>query len=391
NNKVINIIYDNLIQSFKTDLKIEFYKSEDLNQISSIIFPLSENASIYDILSVSINKEMQLESQEEIINHNFKDNLIDPIVCKCCYKNTPKEISFCIYCSYEIKKDDIISDYQIKINKLDYESKVKLSKYFSDISSINYSDILNKFGSLPVIIELKTNQSFINEILEQLEINNISYNIIEYTIEKFISKVYNSVNLGTLENDYITKSNTKIIKETIKSIKSYDLKESITYSLYQSFQIINQLRNSEKNAFLLLKDTEKEINIILEKMMSLVKRVDKLEIYLSENSIEKLNKEIIKIQDKINILDNKALSEINKQNLELKNQELKELTKIIDNYQVLNYQIISIRDLFKSLRTKVAYINTYDIEENKGDYKELNNIKNNLISKIKAIDEVLKY
>lgn len=97
------------------------------------------------------------------------------------------------------------------------------------------------------------------------------------------------------------------------------------------------------------------------------------------------------IEDKINTMDNLTLKKLNEQNLELKNQELKEMKKIIDNYQILNHQITSTKDLFKSLRTKIAYINTYDIQENKGDYLELNSIKNNLISKIKAIDEVLKH
>lgn len=391
NNKVINYIYETLLNNFKNEISLEFINNIELNQIASIVFPMPENDRVYDILSISLEKNAEIEKQNEPLDINFKDNLINPVICKCCYKNTPKEINFCIYCSFEIKKDEIFLDYQIKINKLDYESKVKISKYFSEISNNNYQDILNNFGLLPVIIELKTNNVFFNDILEQLEINDISYNVIEYSLEKFLSKIYNSINLGTLENEYISKSNNKIIRDTIKSIKSQNLKDSISYSLYQVFQIINQLRNSEKNASFLLKDTEKEINKILEQLMNLVKRVDKLEIYLSDNNVEQLKKDISKLQEKINTIDNLTLKKINQENLELKNQELKEMIKIVDNYQVLNHQISSIKDLFKSLRTKVAYINTYDIQENKGDYLEFNNIKNNLVSKIKAIDEVLKY
>lgn len=53
----------------------------------------------------------------------------------------------------------------------------------------------------------------------------------------------------------------------MKNIKSQGLRDSISYTLYQTFQIINQLRNSETNAYALLKDTEKEINKILEQFM----------------------------------------------------------------------------------------------------------------------------
>lgn len=389
NGKVINYIYEGLNNLIDNNISLDFVEPNDINQIASLVFPLPENEKIYDIVSINIDKDNIIEKQDNITN--LKDTIVNSVFCKCCFKSTPKEIDFCIYCSFDIKKEESVSDYHIKINKISHEARIKLSKYFSEISSNDYNDILNSFNNLPVIVEFKSSGSFLEQILSQLEFNNISYNLLEYSLEKFIYKLYSSINLGYLEDSYITRSNAKLIKDTMKAIRSQDLKNAISNSLYQAYQIINHLRHSDKTSYFLLKDMEIEINKVLEQFMSLIKRVDKLEIYLSENSISQIEKEIIKIEEKISLSDNIVLKKLNLENLDLKNQELKEMTKIIDNYQVLNHQIDSIKELFKSLRTKVAYINTYDIQTNKGNYKELNNIKFNLINKIKAIDEVLRY
>lgn len=391
NYKVINYIYESLKNLYNPSIKLEFIENDNLTQIASLIFPLPENESVYDIVSILTDQPYDKNLDEVRDISDIKETIINTVFCNCCYKSTPSEISFCIHCAFETKKTDSIIDYQIKINKMDYESKVRLSKYLSDISEKDYSLILNTFNNLPIVIEIKSTNSFMIDIVDYLNINNISYNIIESTIDKLLSKIYYSINLGELSNFYIAKSNIKIIIDTMKNIRSLRLKNIITNNLYQAYQIINHIRNSDKNSIHILKSTENEINKILEQSMYLIKKLDQLEIYLSDNSVEQIEKEILKLNDKISLLDNLTLKKINQENLKLKNNELKEIKEIVSNYEILNNQVESINDLFKSVRTKIAYINTNDIQQNNGNYKEFDNIKHNLINKIRAIDEVLRY
>lgn len=394
NGKIIKYIFEKLSENFNEHISISFTEyNSSFNQLGTVIVPFPENEQIYDI--ISIHSENEYIFKEEILNinnTNYLDNILNPLICKCCYKKTPQEISFCIYCGYETGKEEILQNYCLKINKLEYDEKIKLAKYFSEISNIDYSNILNTLGKLPVVVEFTAYKNVFEKIVDYLIKNNISYNLIELSIQKVLSMMLSSLKLGKIESEfyYINKNTSRIIKETIKNINSYEIKDYINYCLYEAYQIIEHIRNSEKNVFNLLKDTEKEINMILEKFIYLAKKSDKLKIYLSENNYDKLNKEIETLEKDYQLIGNPTLKKISYDTLILKKNELEELAKIQESYQISIHQIMSVNSLLKSIRTKINYINSYDIQENKGDFSELNVIKSNLISKIKAIDETLR-
>ena len=85
-----------------------------------------------------------------------------------------------------------------------------------------------------------------------------------------------------------------------------------------------------------------------------------------------------------------SIQKINSDVLELKNKEMEEILKLIENNEITEAQVNSVSSLLSSIKTKVNYLGTYDIQENKGNYAEINSIRNNLILKIKAIDETLR-
>ena len=395
NKKVIDYIYQELLENFKSKIDIEIVNDFlELNQLGTIIFPLPENKSIYDVVSISGKNNVQDKSQLNIKDYdNF--NIINAVICKCCYKQTPKEINFCISCGFILAKDEIIEDFQIKISNIDPEIKIKAAKYLSEISNLNYSNILTSLGILPVVIKLKAYSTSMNYILEQLNKHNIRHELIDnktFNANRIISGLYPSIDLGKInfEYEYINKSISKIIVDTMRNLIYEQHKKLLSSSLYESYQIIDNIRSSDDSSKLLMNDIEKEINKLLEKYIFLIKRSDKLKVFLSEINIEKLNNEIKDLENRISITNNVSLKKINSDVLELKNKEMKEILKLIENNQITEAQINSVSSLLSSIKTKVNYLGTYDIQENKGNYAEINSIRNNLILKIKAIDETLR-
>lgn len=395
NKKVIDYIYQELLENFKSKIDIEIVNDfSELNQLGTIIFPLPENKSIYDVVSISGKNNIENRSQINIKDYN-NFNIINPVICKCCYKQTPKEINFCISCGFILTKDELIEDFQIKISKIDTETKIKAAKYLSEISNLNYSNILNSLGILPIVIKLKAYATSINHVLNQLDKYNISHELIDnktFNANRIISGLYPSIDLGKInfEYEYINKSISKIVVDTMKNLVYDQHKKLLSSALYESYQIIDNIRNSDDSSRLLMTDIEKEINKLLEKYIFLIKRSDKLKIFLSEINIDKLNREIKDLENKISVTNNISLKKINSDVLELKNKEMEEIIKLIENDQITEAQVNSVSSLLSSIKTKVNYLGTYDIQENKGNYAEINSIRNNLILKIKAIDETLR-
>lgn len=395
NKKVIDYIYQELLENFKSNIDIEIVNElSELNQLGTIIFPLPENKSIYDVVSISAKNNIENKSHLNIKDYD-KLNIINAVICKCCYKQTPKEISFCINCGFIIAKDEIIEDFQIKINKIDTETKIKVAKYLSEISNLNYLNILNSLGILPVVIKLKAYSTSMNYILEQLNKHNIRHELIDnktFNTNRIISGLYPSIDLGKInfEYEYINKSISKIIVDTMKNLAYDQHKKLLSSVLYESYQIIDNIRSSDDSSRLLMSDIEKEINKLLEKFIFLIKRSDKLKIFLSEINIDKLNNEIKDLVNKTSTTNNVSLKKINSDILELKNKEMEEILKLIENNEITEAQVNSVSSLLSSIKTKVNYLGTYDIQENKGNYAEINSIRNNLVLKIKAIDETLR-
>ncbi len=373
-----------------TKYKIEYINSfSNFSSLGSIVFPLSENTSIYDIISI-FTPEIPKNESKIIVDKDI--DILESNSCRCCYKRTPIKLAFCINCGF-ILKDENLEDYQIKFTSLNQVDKMKVSKYFSDISDKEYSEI--NIGLLPFLFNFKAYPNSITKILEYLDINGIKYQFKinkEFNFEKIISYAYPSINLGKIhyEYEYINKKILKIITDTIRKTNLDDLKSILTLVLNEYSQIIETIHSSEEVAKLLFSDLEKELNKLIEKFIFLIKRSQSLRLYLSQTSILKIKSEVIELESEISLNENPSLLKINNETLKLKKDEIEEISKVVENNQITNAQINSVKSFFSSIKTKINYINTFDNIENKGEISEINSLKSNIILKIKSVDEILK-
>ena len=397
NNKIIKDIYQKIVdlfnQNLNTKYEIEYINSfSDFSQVGSIVFPLSENTSVYDIISVFTPEDKKIES-EIVIDKDI--DILESTSCRGCYKRTPIKLAFCINCGF-ILRDENLEDYQIKFSHLNQVEKIKISKYLSDISDKEYSEIvIDNIGLFPFLFNFKAYPNSITKILEYLDINGIKYHFKinkDFNFEKIISYAYPSVNLGKIhyEYEYINKNLLKIITDTIRKTNLDDLKYILTLVLNEYSQIIETIHLSEDSAQLLFSDLEKELNKLIEKFIFLIKRSQSLRLYLSQTSILKIKYEISDLEREISLNGNSSLLKINQETLKLKKDEIEEISKVVENNQITNAQINSVKSFFSSIKTKINYINTLDNRENKGEIFEINSLKSNIILKIKSVDEILK-
>ncbi|MBC7472697.1 MAG: hypothetical protein H7263_00275, partial [Candidatus Sericytochromatia bacterium] len=312
--------------------------------------------------------------------------------------STPSKLNFCINCGHGFNKNESLSSYSIKITSIDNSNnKTKLVKYLSQVTSIHDYKLLTDYLSrLPTIITFFMYPSELNILFKMLNNYAISYILIDsesFSFEKFFSSFipYGSLNLGTIQADksYLDPVISHLAVESIQNSSSDILKNIISKCLLEVYRIIDLVRNSETPSKILFEEIERDVEELLGKFLYFIKRIEQLNRYFSDHSPDKISNEINGLKNKLEKTLNNTALEMYKESLNLKEKEYDDLLILNNTIETLQSQIISVMTIFGTMRTKVTYISTFDIQKNKGDFAELNQLKSNLVSKLKAIEETL--
>jgi len=159
--------------------------------------------------------------------------------------------------------------------------------------------------------------------------------------------------------------------------------------LIEAFRIIDYIKSSDTNSKVLLSDLERDIEDLLTKFLNFIKRANEINTYLLEKTEEKINTEIILLRNQKIKTENEGAKDIYDESIILKEQESKELLEINKTIELIQSHIISIATVLSSMRTKITYMDLINIQKNTGDIKELRELKNNISSRLKAMEEVL--
>jgi hypothetical protein len=288
------------------------------------------------------------------------------------------------------KKDNFVLKI-IKIN--DVNTRIKIAKYLCENSEYkDYRKMLSLLSSSSCNLELRTSNSNFNYLKILLDEYNVEYYASESkTIDKIINVFQSSINIGLVEekNNYFESLILKGAIDIIKSSNSEVLKKALSKSIFESFRIVDFIKNSESTSAFLFEQTKKDIDEILLKFFNFIKRADKISTYFDEKSLEQINKEILFLKDKVISSSESSAAEIYKQSLELKEKEIEDYMKLSKSVEIIYSQIISVTTLLSSMRTKVAYISVYDVQNNKGDFAEINKMKDIIVTNLKAIEGTL--
>lgn len=397
-NKLIFELIYNQLTKINIDIEKTTTLQTDFVNATSFVFPFPENEKVYDLIHVwtkNISKDLCFE-----INHlteiSKKDIVKNVHVCKKCYKETPEELKFCIFCGHTFsevkseKKDNFVLKI-IKIN--DVNTRIKIAKYLCENSEYkDYRKMLSLLSSSSCNLELRTSNSNFNYLKILLDEYNVDYYASESkTIDKIINVFQSSINIGLVEekNNYFESLILKGAIDIIKSSNSEVLKKALSKSIFESFRIVDFIKNSESTSAFLFEQTKKDIDEILLKFFNFIKRADKISTYFDEKSLEQINKEILFLKDKVISSSESSAAEIYKQSLELKEKEIEDYMKLSKSVEIIYSQIISVTTLLSSMRTKVAYISVYDVQNNKGDFTEINKMKDIIVTNLKAIEGTL--
>jgi len=377
----------------------------DLIRVNNLIFPLPHNPKFYDIISFfrkDIDAKKEVSKIEEIkkISILEKEKVIfdNPCICRYCYKETTQDLNFCIFCGYEFSQKESMENVSIKIIEIDDSAvKFKLAKYLQDITSYgNYKKLLDSLTYLPTILNFSIYPSKLNTFLNILNEFGVIYNILDpegFNFDKIIAsfKQYGSLDIGTikLENYYFDPILSKLASDVLKKTSSDSLKLATSHCLIESYRIIDYIKTSDTNSKVLLNDFKNDIEELLTKFLNFIRKANEVNIYLLEKTEDKLNREIILLQNQKLKTENENAKDIYNESIVIKEQESKELIEINKTIEIIQSHIISIATVLSSMRTKITYMDLINVQQNKGDIKELKELKNNIYSRLKAMEEVL--
>lgn len=395
-NNIAKIVL-NKISEIQNISIIEKNPQENFQKSGTIIFPYPSNPNIYDVISIYtkniINiekKDFVLEKQKDL-NYHFENEAF----CKTCYKTNARELDFCIFCGNYIHKVELLESFSIKISSIDgVDTKVNLAKFLSKHSSNkDFKLVLEYLTKVPTIFNFSSTRNYFQEFCNLLDKYHIIYSILDsssFNIEKFFYsfKSYGSLNLGVIsKKTFLDPILSKLASDVLKEMSFDNLKRSLTNCLYEVYTIINIFRKNEDNH--IYSDIEKNLEDLLKKFFLLIRKSQELNNYLNEHSLEKINKEIEELNNKKeNILD-KEIIKIYDETIIIKEKEYNEFLSIEKSLEVLKSQVYSVSALLGAMKTKIIYINNSPIAKNKKELSEINSIKENLVLKIEAIQEVL--
>ncbi|MFN8671148.1 MAG: hypothetical protein U0457_03580 [Candidatus Sericytochromatia bacterium] len=413
---ILNIIFSNdpvfitcttrnafhfIAEKFTYEAEIELEKLDAVPKentiLTSFVLPYPENNNIYDLIYIwgkSAPKELSIEI-EAITELNKKDFIAESNACKTCYKETPEDINFCIFCGSDHNKNitEQREEYSIKINRIsELSTRVKIAKYLYDNGeNKDYKKILDSFNKFPINIELRAfNKNFtkFKELLNEYSIDFSYHN--SNNVSKILTIFGNKIDIGNFEikNDYFDPILSKNISETLKTSSSPILRKSLSKCLFEIYRTFDFMKTSESNAKVLLDQNKKDLEDILVKFLTFMRRANKLYTYFQEKSLEQINSEILFIKDKIEKSSETKAVDMYKQSLEIKEKEIEEYMKLNKSVEIIYSQIISVTTLLGSIRTKIAFIDTHDIQNEKGDFAEINKMKENIMSNLKAVEGV---
>ena len=200
--------------------------NNDFVNTTSFVFPFPENEQIYDLIHVwtkNVSKELCFEISH-LTEITKKDIVKNAHICKKCYKETPEELKFCIFCgsvfneTQNEKKDAFV----LKITKItDPNVRIKIAKYICENSEYkDYRKMLSFFSATSCNLELKTTNSNFNNLKILLDEYDIEYYASESKgIDKLISVFQTTTNIGLLEeqNNYF---DSLLLKNAIDIIKN---------------------------------------------------------------------------------------------------------------------------------------------------------------------------
>lgn len=397
NKLTYDYIYKALLKE-NVDVEKTSTLNNDFVNTTSFVFPFPENEQIYDLIHVwtkNVSKELCFEISH-LTEITKKDIVKNAHICKKCYKETPEELKFCIFCGsiFNETQNEKKEAFVLKITKItDPNIRIKIAKHICENSEYkDYRKMLSFFSATSCNLELKTTNSNFNNLKILLDEYNIEYYASESKgIDKLISVFQTTTNIGLLEekNNYFDSLLLKNAIDIIKNSNALVLKKAISKSIFESFRIVDFIKNSETASTFLFEQTKKDIDEILLKFFNFIKRADKISTFFDEKSLEQINREIIFLKDKIINSSEKSAIEMYKQSLELKEKEIEEYMKLSKSVEIIYSQIISVTTLLSSMRTKVAYISVYDVQSNKGDFSEINKMKEVIVNNLKAIEGTL--
>lgn len=418
NNQItFNTIYKKLTEfGFKNSI-IEENILTNLNKIGSIIFPLSEKNNIYELANVFVLEEKQevtfilkvdtisLLNKEQVSTtyiekvSNIKLETSNSLICVSCNREIPKEINFCIFCGYENnKRKESINTYSIKISKIEDKSIVfKIAKYLDERThEIGYQKILEHLLHLPTIFYFSAYHSQAEKFFNLLDEYQVIFKLTNtdvFSIDKLISRfvAYGNINLGIMKSskDFFDPIISKMAIELLQTASAENLKKAVTKSLFETYRMLNLLRNQESSLKKFSEEIEKDLAELLLKLLLILKRADQLNLCFIDNSPSKINKEIAILKDRIEKSSEPEAIKNYEDALNLKEKELLDLNQITQAMEILESQMLSVITILGTMRTKVIHLNTFDIQKNKGDYSELKTLKNNLLEKLVAMEDVV--
>ncbi|MFN4149703.1 MAG: hypothetical protein ACK4IX_02070 [Candidatus Sericytochromatia bacterium] len=398
NNKVVfQKIKDKLTFS---DIKFEVTSVlVNLNKVASVVYPLSNDQSIYGLVVFYEELHTNKSSNVSILSiEKDKNDLVDfhsTSFCKACRKNVPQQITFCIFCGNQILTSEQIKNYSIKITQLNDSSSISLLiKQLAKISDkFSHLQMLEYFNKVPIILNFNSTEYTLNKLLHFLENLSVSYKLYSdsFSIDKIISGITNNqiyLDLIKFEDFLFDPIVSDLAKETIRNIKYPEIKDIVSNTLVEAYKVLEILSDPETSNEYIFKDIKKELNNLLYKFLKLISRYNKLKDYHISNPMDKLIEEISFISSKINE-SNSNLESSYIQILNVKHQELQNMEQISNNLPLLESEILSTISSFRMLRSKILNINFHDIQGKKGDLKDIKALKESIILKIHSMEEVL--
>jgi len=376
----------------------------DLIKVNNIIFPLPNNPKFYDIISFFRKDENAIKEVSKIeeikkISLLEKRNIAfdNPCICRYCFKETSQDLNFCLFCGYEFSQKESMENASIKIIELNDNIRFKFAKYLQEVTSYgNYKKLIDSLTFLPTILNFSIYPSKLNTFFNILNEFGIIYNLLDpeaFSFDKMIAsfKQFGSLDIGTikLENYYFDPVLSKLASDILKKSSSDSLKLATSHCLIEAFRIIDYIKSSDTNSKVLLSDLERDIEDLLTKFLNFIKRANEINTYLLEKTEEKINTEIILLRNQKIKTENEGAKDIYDESIILKEQESKELLEINKTIELIQSHIISIATVLSSMRTKITYMDLINIQKNTGDIKELRELKNNISSRLKAMEEVL--
>ncbi|MEK7434595.1 MAG: hypothetical protein AABZ74_15790 [Cyanobacteriota bacterium] len=386
------------VKDLDLDLEIVEKISSEFSILTSFLLTYSDNDKIYDLIYLwgrNHCEELNLEVQA-ITEVSRKDIINNANICRHCHTETPTNINFCIFCGNDNNRsiNTTKEKFQIKINKIiDVNIRIKIAKYFTENSEIkDYKKMLDCFSHLPHTFEIKASIDELNKVIEVLNEYSIEFNYNASRNVDIISKIFQSkAELGNFEikNEYFDHILSKNIAETLKSSSSPVLRKALTKCIFEVYRMVDFIKTTETSVKVLLEPTKKDTEEIILKFLNFMKRANKLNTYFEEKSLESINKEILFIKDKVERSNQETAIEMYRQSLELKEKEIEEYMKLNKSLEIIYSQVISVTTLLSSMRTKIAVIDTYDIQNNKGDFAEINKMKENILLNLKTVENTL--